>query len=87
MSGNPITPSKKFPTPSKVFLSKFEDLKKFFRTRSSILNGEPLYNLDNQELAARQLMGPWSFKVAQSILGTLGPRTRYVTFESPKDIP
>jgi len=66
-------PDDEFEGPSDLFepISRFKKLKKFWKTRDSVLAGVPLYEYSKAKLSQEGLMGPWEFNVTQSTLAGL----------------
>jgi hypothetical protein len=63
----------KFEGASELFepVKKFRELRKFWRTRSAILGGDPLYDYSKQKLDADGFLGPWQFNLTQSTIAGL----------------
>jgi hypothetical protein len=76
MSSAPLPQSsgeKKFENSLEVIplIKKLNEVRKFFKTRTAILRGEPLYLSSQDELKAQGYMGPWAFNVAQTLIDSL----------------
>ncbi len=48
-----------------------KDIKKFFKTRTAVLNREQLYNCAQDDIKAKGYMGPWTFNAVQSLISSI----------------
>jgi len=66
-------PTKNFESPLDFLplVKTIKEAKKFLSTRKAVLAGEPLYNLTQDEIKARDLMGPWAFNATQSLIDSI----------------
>jgi hypothetical protein len=59
--------------PSELFepLQKIKEVAQFWRTRSAILNGDPIYDYGKKRLENEKLLGPWQFNLIESTIAGL----------------
>lgn len=57
--------------PSLEWSEEFQRLRRFFRTRSAIIGGEPLYDWSHDELEKKGYLTAWKFNVAESALASV----------------